>query len=134
MSLALANHVLVQIEDAGHLRALAGLRLRRFDFASRPAERLHFATHRWRHLQPASGALEMRLAGDGLLAQAEDDRLIQKLFCDGADAKLRILMPEFGAFSGRFQLTELAYEARDFEPVVWRMAMQSNGEVDFAVA
>lgn len=135
MNNVLARDLLVQIDEGGgRYRALAGLRARRFDLAASPAERVQFTAHRWRKFQPASGALSMRLAGDGMLVSATGPHLLQQLFIEGGVAALRIIVPDFGSFSGAFLVTELAYEAREDDIVNWRLAVQSNGEVSFAVA
>ena len=135
MSHALAQQILVQIDEGSdNYRALAGLHTRRFELAASPSETVQFTAHRWLKLQPASGALSMRVAGDGLLVDAAADRLLRAFFVQGGAAALRIIVPGFGAFKGDFLITELAYTGRQDVPVSWHLAVQSSGEISFEVA
>jgi len=135
MSQFLAQHLLVKINEGnGTYRALAGLHTRRFDLAASPTDSVQFTAHRWRKLQPASGELSMRVAGDGLFADAAAHRLLHTLFVEGGAAALRIIVPDFGVFSGDFLITELAYTGRQDALVSWHLAVQSNGEIGFEVA
>lgn len=135
MSFSLAQEILVQIDEGnGAYRALAGLHTRRFDLAASPSDAVQFTAHRWRKLQPASGVLSMRVAGDGLLVDAAAGHILQAFFTQGGAAALRIIVPDFGIFIGSFLITELAYTGRQDVPVNWHLAVQSSGEISFEVA
>lgn len=135
MNLAMSEDVLLQIADgANRFRALAGLKLRRLDFAASPLEKLDFTKHRWGSFCPASGPLTMRLSGEGLLADKDDTSLLYGLFNRGACANLRVIMPAYASFAGLFLFTEISYETGDDAPVRLRLSLQSDGRIDFALA
>ena len=135
MTLAMGEDVLLQIADgANRFRALAGLKLRRLDFAATPLEKLDFNKHRWRSFCQASGPLTMRLSGEGLLVNKADTSLLHGLFNRGACANLRVIMPAHASFAGLFLFTEVSYETVDEAPVRLRLSLQSDGRIDFALA
>ncbi len=135
MSVSLGDYFLLQVQNSDdEFVAMAGLRTRVLALQARPLERLDFAVQGWRHLQAASGVHALNVAGNGLFTNQAADHLVRQLFMNGKHAMARIIVPEFGHFTGSFAVTELAYEGRNEEAVSWRVALQSAGEVAFAVA
>lgn len=135
MSLTMGDYFLLQLrDDNADYQSIAGLRTSQLSLQVKPLERLDFDAAGWRHLQPASGVQSLSLAGSGLFVGAAADHLMRRLFSTGAHGAARIIVPEFGTFSGPFAITELAYEGRSEELVSWRVALQSAGDIDFASA
>lgn len=131
----LGDYFLLQVQDEqGDLISVAGLRTRALTLKAQPLERLDFTVGGWRQLQQESGVHAMHILGHGLFAGRAADHLLRRLFLQGQHAKSRIILPDFGTFSGSFAIVELAYEGRQEDVISWRIALQSAGEIDFAVA
>ena len=131
----LADYFLLEMQDeTARFIAVAGLRTRRVSFQAQPLNRLDFAAAGWRHLQAQSGPRTLEISGSGLFAGDAADHLMQQLFVLSRHAEARITLPAFGIFHGSFAITELAYEGRDGELMSWHIALQSAGEVNFALA
>ena len=52
-------------------------------------------------------------------------------FLDGAALPLNIIVPDFGKFSGAFLTTQLSLQTRQSDLMIWRVALQSAGDIDF---
>ena len=135
MSATLSGFFLLELQNAERdYIAVAGLRTQRLSLRAKPLARLAFDDTGWAHVQPASGAQSLQLVGSGLFIGATSDHLLRRLFAAGAHAEARIVMPDFGSFTGPFAITELAYEGQVEDLTSWRVALQSAGEIDFALA
>lgn len=134
MSAAPGSQFLLQLQNADQsYAAVAGLQTRSLQIEARPAAKLDVAADGWRHLQPGGAVQAMRIAGDGIFTAAAAAHLLGSLH-GPAHAEARITLPGFGRFSGPFAVTELAFEGEEDELIVWRLALQSAGEVRFEVA
>lgn len=135
MSAQLSDYFLLQVADeAGVFVSVAGLRMRALTLKAQPLDRLDFSVQGWRQLQQESGVHTMHILGHGLFSGQAAEHLLRRLFLQGQHAQSRIILPDFGTFKGPFAIVELAYEGRAEDVLSWRLALQSAGEIDFAVA
>ena len=135
MTDSLTDYFLVELATSqGRFVPVAGLRTQYVRLQAEPFERLGFALAGWRHLQPHPASQFMELAGSGLFTDAAAQHLVQRLFADGRHTTARIHVPGVAHFEGRFAITELTFESQIDALTNWRLALQSAGEVDFALA
>ena len=89
---------------------------------------------RWRELLSGSGLRRASISGSGIFKDASSDELVREVFFSGHHAEWQVIIPDFGALSGAFQIVALEYSGQHNNEVSFEMALESAGQITFAVA
>jgi TP901-1 family phage major tail protein len=125
--------LLVKIAEGEGFITVAGLRARRLAFNAESVDITHAeSAGRWRELLDGAGVKRASVAGRGLFRDASSDALMRETFFEGAVKSFQIVIPDFGAVQGPFQITTLEFAGEHDGEVTYAMALESAGELTFA--
>jgi TP901-1 family phage major tail protein len=125
--------LLVKIAEGEGFVTVAGLRARRLAFNAESVDITHAeSAGRWRELLDGAGVKRASVAGRGLFRDASSDALMRETFFEGAVKSFQIVIPDFGAVQGPFQVTTLEFAGEHDGEVTYEMALESAGELTFA--
>lgn len=120
-------------DDSGALVSVAGLRTRRLALNADTVDVTHAeSAGRWRELLEGAGVRRASVAGAGLFKDAQSDALIREIFFNGAIRPWQVVVPDFGAISGAFQIVSLDYRGEHAGEVTFDIALESAGELTFS--
>lgn len=127
--------LLVKIHDGSAFVTVAGLRTRRLAFNAETVDITHAeSTDRWRELLEGAGVKRASVAGRGLFKDAATDTLMRQVFFDGMLKTYQIVIPDFGAIEGAFQIVSLEFAGEHNGEVTYELALESAGALTFAAA
>lgn len=119
---------------SGGFQTCAGLRSKRIAFNAETVDVTDAdATGRWRQLLAGSGVQKASVSGSGIFKDAASDELIRTAFFNGEILNWQIVVPDFGAVGGAFQITALEYGGAHDGEVTFEIALESAGAVSFTV-
>ena len=119
----------------GTFVTVAGMRSRRIAFNTETVDVTDFeSSGRWRELLAGSGVQSVSVSGSGIFKDASSDDDIRQVFFSGDIVPWEITVPDFGAFSGLFQVTSLEYSGQHNGEIAFEMALESAGQISFAAS
>lgn len=125
--------LLVKIQDGASYVTIAGLRSRRLAFNAETVDITHAeSAERWRELLDGAGVKRASVAGRGLFKDAASDALLRQTFFDGAVKNYQLVIPDFGAVTGPFQITSFEFAGEHNGEVTYELALESAGALAFA--
>ena len=125
--------LLVKIHDGSGYVTVAGLRSRRIAFNAETVDITHAeSAGRWRELLEGAGVKRASIAGRGLFKDEATDALVRSAFFDGAVKNYQIVIPDFGAITGAFQITGLEFAGEHNGEVTYELSLESAGALAFA--
>ncbi|MBB3971937.1 phage major tail protein, TP901-1 family [Hansschlegelia beijingensis] len=132
MAIQKGKDLLLKVSDgAGGFVTVAGLRSRSLSFNAEPVDVTHSeSAGRWRELLAGAGVKKASVAGAGVFRDEASDGLV----FDGAIAEFQIVIPDFGAVQGPFQVTGLEFRGEHAGEVAYDLALESAGALSFAAA
>jgi TP901-1 family phage major tail protein len=124
--------LLVKIHDGAGYVTVAGLRSRRIAFNAETVDITHAeSAGRWRELLEGAGVKRASIAGRGLFKDEATDVLVRQAFFDGAVKNYQIVIPDFGAISGAFQIAGLEFAGEHNGEVTYELSLESAGALTF---
>lgn len=124
----------IDSDGLGAFITVAGLRSKRIAFNSETVDVTDAdSAGRWRELLAGSGVQRAAVSGSGIFKDAQSDALIRARFFAGKIGNWQMAVPDFGVVAGAFQITSLEYTGAHDGEVTFEMALESAGEVTFAV-
>jgi TP901-1 family phage major tail protein len=125
--------LLLKIHDGTAFVTVAGLRSRQIAFNAEAVDVTHAeSAGRWRELLAGAGVKRASVAGSGVFKDGASDALIRQSFFDGTLRNAQIVVPDFGALAGPFQITSLEFAGEHDREVTFDIALESAGEITFA--
>lgn len=125
--------LLLKIHDGTAFVTVAGLRSRQIAFNAEAVDVTHAeSAGRWRELLAGAGVKRASVAGSGVFKDGASDALIRQSFFDGTLRNAQIVVPDFGALAGPFQITSLEFAGEHDREVTFDIALESAGEISFA--
>jgi TP901-1 family phage major tail protein len=122
----------VSNEDESAFVTVAGMRSRRLAFNTDTVDITDFeSAGRWRELLSGSGVQRASISGSGIFKDAASDERIRALFFHSEIVNWQIVIPDFGAVEGAFQITSLEYSGEHNGEVTFEMALESAGSLQF---
>ncbi len=85
----------------------------------------------WRELLAGAGLKSAQIKGSGLFKDAQSDALMRQYFFDGTIRDWQVVIPDFGAVRGPFQITSLDVAGRHDGEVTFDAALESAGALTF---
>ncbi len=125
----------VDANGLGSFETVAGLRSKRIAFNSETVDVTDSdSAGRWRELLAGSGVQRAAVSGSGIFKDAASDATLRTRFFDGAIVDWQLVLPDFGTVEGPFQITALEYSGSHDGEVTFELALESAGQISFAVA
>src|SRR6187402_2721409 len=120
---------------SGSFLTVAGLRTRSLAFNAGPIDVTDAeSAGRWRELLAGGGIKRAALAGSGIFKDAASDAKIREMFFGGTIRDWQLIIPDFGVVEGPFQIVALEFSADHAGEVTFEIALESAGQLGFAVA
>jgi TP901-1 family phage major tail protein len=124
--------LLLKIQNGGAFVTVAGLRSRKLAFNAETVDITDAeSAGRWRELLAGAGVQRASLTGAGIFKDQASDELVRAAFFAGALLTWQIVVPDFGAVSGPFQVTALEYSGGHTGEVQFELALESAGAIGF---
>lgn len=125
--------LLIKIHDGTGYVTVAGLRSRRIAFNAELVDITHAeSVDRWRELLAGAGVRRASISGRGLFKDGASDALVRQSFFDGTITNCQVLVPDFGAITGLFQIASLEFAGEHNGEVSFDIALESAGALSFA--
>ncbi len=123
----------LDFDQNGSFETVAGMRSRRIAFNAEAIDITNAdSAGSWRELLEGAGVRRAGISGSGIFKDAGSDASVRELFFDGAIRTWQIVVPDFGAVSGPFQVTGLEYAGEHDGEVAYEIALESAGALNFA--
>ena len=129
--------LLLKIDAAGTgtFTTLAGLRSRSIAFNAETVDITHQeSAGQWRELLEGAGVRNSRVSGSGIFKDQASDEHLRAAFFTGAIKIYQIVIPDFGAVTGPFQITALELTGRHDNEVTFDISLESAGQLTFTAA
>ncbi len=127
--------LLLKIDDGAGFVTVAGLRSRRIAFNAETVDITHAeSAGQWRELLEGAGVKRASVAGRGLFKDAATDALMRTAFFDGTVSVYQVVIPDFGAIEGAFQIVSLEFAGEHNGEVTYELSLESAGALTFAAA
>ncbi|MGN6311138.1 MAG: phage major tail protein, TP901-1 family [Xanthobacteraceae bacterium] len=125
--------LLVKMFDGSSYVTVAGLRSRKIAFNAELVDVTHAeSVDRWRELLAGAGVKRASISGRGLFKDAASDALVRQAFFDGAINNCQVIVPDFGAIQGAFQVSGLEFSGEHNGEVTFDISLESAGALTFA--
>jgi TP901-1 family phage major tail protein len=137
MSVQNGKDLLIKIDTngAGSFQTLAGLRATRLSFNAETVDVTSIeSAGGWRELLGGAGVRSASLSGSGVFRDDATDAKAREIFFDGAIQNFQVIIPDFGAVEGAFQLTGLEYAGNYNGEATYEMSMASASQLTFVAA
>ena len=122
-------------DNTGQFETVAGLRTRRLSFNAQSVDVTDSeSAGRWRELLSGAGMRSAALSGSGIFKDRAADETVRATFFAGAVVNWQVVVPDFGTFSGPFQITALEYSGNHDGEITFELAMESAGLLSFEQA
>jgi TP901-1 family phage major tail protein len=124
--------LLLKMHDGESFVTVAGLRSRRIAFNAETVDVTHAeSTERWRELLAGAGVKRASVSGRGLFKDASSDALVRQAFFNGALTSCQVVVPDFGAIEGLFQISSLEFAGEHNGEVTFDLSLESAGALMF---
>ncbi|MGB7288467.1 MAG: phage major tail protein, TP901-1 family [Salaquimonas sp.] len=135
MSAQKGKDLLLKVDDAPNgFVTVAGLRSRQISFNTETVDITDSeSAGRWRELLGGSGLRRASINGSGIFKDAASDERIRDVFFAGDIKNWQVVIPEFGALEGLFQITALEYAGQHNGEVTFEIVLESAGSITFQV-
>ena len=119
---------------SGSFLTVAGLRTRALAFNASTVDTTdQESAGRWRELLAGGGIRRASASGAGVFKDGASDAQIRALFFAGTIRNWQLIIPDFGTVAGPFQIVALEFSADHAGEVTFELALESAGEMVFAV-
>ena len=137
MGAQLGKDVLVKLDETGSgaFVTVAGLRASRISFNADTVDvtTVESAGH-WRELLAGAGVKSAAISGSGVFKDEASDAALRRVFFDDGTPVLELVIPDFGAITGPFQITSLEYAGNHDAEATFEIALASAGSITFTAA
>jgi TP901-1 family phage major tail protein len=124
--------LLLKMSDGSSFVTVAGLRSRRIAFNAEIVDVTNAeSTDRWREMLAGAGVRRASLSGRGLFKDAASDALVRQAFFNGTINDCQVVVPDFGAIEGPFQIASLEFTGEHNGEVTFDLALESAGALTF---
>jgi TP901-1 family phage major tail protein len=85
----------------------------------------------WRELLGSAGLKTASIRGSGIFKDAASDARVRGYFFNATIVNWQVIIPDFGAVQGPFQITALEFSGRHDGEVAFELALESAGQLTF---
>jgi TP901-1 family phage major tail protein len=123
----------MDMTGAGDFETIAGLRATRISFNAETVDTTNLDSQGgWRELLAGAGAKSASLSGSGVFRDAATDERARAAFFAGEIPEMQVIIPDFGAISGKFQITSIEYAGAHNGEATYELSLASAGQLNFA--
>jgi len=130
--------ILLKIGDGAAppaFHTVAGLRTRTFSLRAESVDATDSdSPEAWRELLAGAGVKSCTVSGAGVFRDAESDAMVRTAFFAQSAADWLLVIPDFGALSGRFIVTGLDYLGDHDGEARFSIGLASAGALSFEAA
>lgn len=125
--------ILLKISDgAGGYVTLAGVRTSRIQLSSGTVDGTSAdSPEAWRELVEGAGIKAARITGRGVFKDAASDARMRAVFFAGEAPDWQLVLPDFGALTGAFQITEMSWSGEHDGEAQFSVSLESAGQIIF---
>jgi TP901-1 family phage major tail protein len=135
MALQKGRDMLLKISDGAitpSLVTVAGLRARTVSLNARSVDVTDSQSpNGWRELMTGAGIKALSVSGSGIFKDSASDALMREVFFAQTARVFEITVPDFGRFTGPFQIASLEYAGSHDGEASFALTLMSAGEVSF---
>jgi TP901-1 family phage major tail protein len=125
----------IDTTGSGDFETVAGLRSRSLAFNAETVDITHQeSVGQWRELLSGAGIRSARLNGSGIFKDAASDAFVRAAFFNGDLLMMEIVIPDFGAIQGLFQIATLEFSGRHDGELAFELGLESAGALQFTAA
>lgn len=85
-----------------------------------------------RTLLPDAGVFSMSVSGSGVFMDDAQDTMLKDAVSGSTFKNFQILIPDFGTYTGAFQVTSLEYAGEFNGEATYSVTLESSGSITFA--
>ncbi len=116
----------------GQFETVAGLRASRLGFNAETVDVTSLESEgRWRELLAGAGVRSASISGSGVFRDGTTDQRARQVFFDGVVPRFQVVIPDFGAVEGAFEITSLEYAGSYNGEATYEISMASAGVISF---
>jgi len=126
--------LLLKIKPSGAsvFTTVAGIRSNRISFNSETVDTTNAeSAGQWRELLAGAGVRSAGISGSGIFKDQTADSDIQTAFFNADILNWQIVIPNFGAIDGLFQISSLEYTGQYDGEMTYEIALESAGALTF---
>ena len=125
----------IDMTGGGLFETLAGLRASRIAFNAEQVDVTSLeSAGGWRELLAGAGVRSASISGSGVFKDAASDERARQIFFDGEVPAFQVIIPDFGAVEGPFQITGIEYAGSLNGEASYEMTLASAGVLSFSAA
>ncbi len=122
----------VDMSSSGQFVTLAGLRATRISFNAETVDVTSLeSAGGWRELLAGAGMKTAVISGSGVFRDDATDGRARQIFFDAEMPLFQVIVPDFGAIEGKFQITSLEYAGSHNGEATYEMTLASAGQLTF---
>lgn len=118
----------------GVFQTMAGLRATRITFNADTVDVTSLESGGWRELLAGAGVRSAAISGSGVFRDDATDERARAIFFAADTPQFQVIVPDFGAIQGAFQITSLEYAGNWDGEATYAMAFASAGALTFTAA
>ncbi len=122
----------MDMTGTGGFETIAGLRATRISFNAETVDTTNMDSQGgWRELLAGAGVKSASLSGSGVFRDAATDERARAAFFAGEIPQMQVIIPDFGAIEGRFQITSIEYSGTYNGEATFEMSLASASALVF---
>ncbi len=122
----------MDMTGSGDFETVAGLRATRISFNAETVDSTNLDSHGgWRELLAGAGVKAASLSGSGVFRDTATDERARAAFFAGETPQMQVIIPDFGAIEGRFQITSIEYAGTHNGETTYELSLASAGALGF---
>ena len=121
----------VDINNTGSFQTMAGLRATRISLNAETVDVTSLESAGWRELLAGAGVKAASVTGSGVFRDQATDARAQQIFFNGEVPNFQVIVPNFGAIQGLFQITAIEYSGTYNGEATYDMTLASAGVLTF---
>lgn len=132
MAAQAGKDLLLKLDAGAGFVTVAGLRATRISFNAATVDVTSSeSADRWRELLSGGGVRAASISGSGVFKDAAADEQIRAAFFAGTVLSWQVVLPDFGAVEGPFQITALEYAGDHDGEASFELSLASAGALTF---
>lgn len=127
--------LLIKVDAGGGYETVAGVRATRISLNAASVDvTTADSAGRWWELLAGGGVRSASVTGSGIFKDAASDALVREAFFAGDLLTTQMVVPDFGAIEGAFQVASLEYGGDHDGEATFEISLASAGALTFAAA
>jgi TP901-1 family phage major tail protein len=123
----------MDMSGSGDFETVAGLRATRLNFNAETVDATSLDSQGgWRELLAGAGVKAASLTGSGVFRDAATDERARAAFFAGEIPQMQVIIPDFGAIEGPFQITSIEYSGAHNGEATYELSLASAGALTFS--